>query len=343
MRFTTFLLSLSPLLGLGVVLWVAAGAGVSLRGITGLVPLSVHVVLLGAWGLSLAGRGTRIALLARGLGAPLSLGSAMGIQLTGEGAAAATPSRSGSDPARLLYLKRSGVDFATGMAVLIGEIVAEGVILLGIIGLFLAFMPGARIPALGALPYALGALAMPFAAVLLVRLPARRTPPRLTRALGLTEGRWRGVRAGVRRFSLKARSLSRLDRKTIIGVLLVSLVHVLARLAILPVLALGTVPSAPLAPLIAWPLLLLYTGSLLPPPGGGGAVEITFAAGLSGTLGGEVLAGLLLWWRLYTFYLGAAMGGILILLILGRVGISAMGAGRKTSTPAGAPVTPLSR
>lgn len=80
---------------------------------------------------------------------------------------------------------------------------------------------------------------------------------------------------------------------------------------------------------MVWPLVLLYAGSLLPPPGGGGAVEITFIAALTSVVGGVELAGTLLWWRVYTFYLGALAGGLVLVLALGRQGLSELGPGRK--------------
>ncbi len=325
MKLRGVFLLLSPLVGLGILGWVALDTGVSLAGATGLIPLPFQLLAVAAFLLSLLGRGARIALLARGLGARLGLVEAAATQLTGEAAAAATPSRTGSDPARLLFLKRLGVDLPTGISVLAGEIMAEGVVLAVLVPLLALSLPGSRAVALGALPYAAASLALPFAAFFLVRRPGSRIPPRPWSALGLTEHRWREFRVGARRFRSKALALTRLDRGTITAVLLVSLVHVLARLSILPLLAWGVAPGAPLAPLVAWPLVLLYTGSLLPPPGGGGAVEITFIAALSSVLGESALAGTLLWWRLYTFYLGAMAGALILAATLGRAGFSELG------------------
>ena len=293
MRLRTLLL-LSPLLGLGVVVWFSLQAGVSLAGVTGMVPLPFHLMAMGAFILSLLSRGARIALLARGLGSRLGILESVAVQLTGEAAAAATPSRSGSDPARVLLMKRLGVDLPTGVGVLAGEIMAEGVALgIVVLALFL-FLPEPRMVVLGALPYSMVSLALPLSGFLLLRRPAGRHPPRIWLALRLGERRWREVRGGARRFRSKAMALMRLDRLTIWAVLLASLVHVLARLALLPVLALGLGSQVPLGPLVAWPLFLLYAGSLLPPPGGGGAIEVTFLAALNSVVGEVELAGILL-------------------------------------------------
>jgi glycosyltransferase 2 family protein len=340
-RIRSLLLALSPMAGLGVMAWVSSEANLSLRAIIGGIPFQAHLLALGAFVLSLAGRGARIALLARGLGRRLTLTGAMATQLTGEAAAAVTPSRSGSDPARILFLRKLGVDVPTGMAILVGEMVAEGVVLLSVVPLLAILLPSHRMASLGALPYALGALALPFMALLLVRLPKTRTPPRLWSTLGLKMRRWRWLRVGTRQFRSKVRTLTRLRPRTLLRVLLVSLLHLLAKLAILPVLVLATVPGTPLGPLVAWPLFLLYTASLLPPPGGGGGVELAFTAALGSALDGASLATALLWWRLYTFYLGALVGGAVLFVSLGRLNLSTVGGDPKDGGPQGTLLSPV--
>jgi hypothetical protein len=61
------------------------------------------------------------------------------------------------------------------------------------------------------------------------------------------------------------------------------------------------------------PFFVLYTTALLPPPGGGGGVEVVFATLLGGVLPDAMLASALVWWRVYTFYLGAALGALVLL------------------------------
>jgi uncharacterized protein (TIRG00374 family) len=321
---------------LGVVFWFAKDTGVTLGEAGSLIPSVHHLGALAAVGLSLLGRAARVAFLARALGYGVGLSEGVVTQLAGEAAAAATPSRTGSDPARILFLKRFGVDVPAGISILAGEIVAEGLVLGPVVLALFVLLPESNAVALGALPYAVTSLAVPFAAFLSVRHPGSRTPPRLWTLLRLSPRKWREFRVGARRFRSKARALQRLDVGTIVRVLLVSLVHVLAKLTVLPLLVLGVSPEAALGPLIAWPLLLLYTGSLLPPPGGGGAVEVTFIAALSGVIAEDSLAGILLWWRFYTFYLGALAGALVIISALGRSGLAAVGLGRRFSRAIGA-------
>lgn len=332
--FRKLLLVLSPLAGIGVVAVVLLRTGTHLGEALGVIPVPYHLGALGAFLLSLLGRGARITFLARGLGTRLSLEGAISTQLTGEAAAAVTPSRSGSDPARILFLRKLGLDLPTSIAVLTGEIMAEGVVLGGLIAVLLCVLPGHRGVVLGALPYAAASLTLPILAFLLLRRSGGRRPPWIWEILGLGRLRWRRIRSAAWRFRSKAVSLRGLGRGTVSAVLLASMVHALARLSILPLLAAGLPLPSALGPLVAWPLLLLYTGSLLPPPGGGGAVELTFVAALTPVFGEAALPGLLLWWRMYTFYLGASLGAILLFVALGRAGWSATGLGQK------APKTP---
>jgi hypothetical protein len=64
--------------------------------------------------------------------------------------------------------------------------------------------------------------------------------------------------------------------------------------------------------LLAWPMLLLYAGALVPAPGGGGAIELVFAAALDDVLSPDHLVAALLWWRFYTYYLSALLGAIVL-------------------------------
>jgi uncharacterized membrane protein YbhN (UPF0104 family) len=122
---------------------------------------------------------------------------------------------------------------------------------------------------------------------------------------------------------LGRRFLSDLQRlptsaRTVWGVTTLTAAHIAGRLLVLPVLVLAVAPGLPLAPLLAWPFFLLYAGAIVPAPGGGGAVELGFTAGLDSTLPLAQLAGLLIWWRWYTYYLGVTLGGLCLALAPAR-------------------------
>jgi uncharacterized membrane protein YbhN (UPF0104 family) len=130
-------------------------------------------------------------------------------------------------------------------------------------------------------------------------------------------------------FRAHSSRLCELPARRMLGTAICTGAHIAARLAILPILVLpllgGTAGSGTTrwVELVLVPFFVLYATALLPPPGGGGGVELTFAALLTGSLGVAALPATLLWWRVYTFYLGAACGALLLL------------------APAGAPPSPI--
>jgi uncharacterized membrane protein YbhN (UPF0104 family) len=97
-----------------------------------------------------------------------------------------------------------------------------------------------------------------------------------------------------------------------------SAVHFVARLTVLPVLAWDVMLPGSLPSLIGWPLGLIWVAGFLPPPSGGGGVELGFVATLSTAIPESALAGSLLWWRFYAFYLPALIGGVSGLALFGR-------------------------
>jgi glycosyltransferase 2 family protein len=289
---------------------VLARTGTTLRGALHLLPLQAHLLAALAIGVHLGARALRIRLVAGWSGSTLRLRTALHAVLVGDAAAAVTPARAGSDPAKLVVLTRAGEPMPTVGAVLVGEMLAE-VAALTLVCLGAALLlPGFRGAALGALLYAAVVLTTISTLLLIGRGAQDRPLPRWLGRLRLSDRRWRGLRLTAGRFYSRTMQLRGMRPHRYMALLAVSLMHMAARLAVLPVLALAVAPDAPLAALISWPLLLLYAGAVMPPPAGGGTIEIAFAAALGGVLPEHGVGGLLLWWRFYTFYLSALLGGL---------------------------------
>lgn len=230
----------------------------------------------------------------------------------GEAAGAVSPAKVGADPAKMALLGRDGMDLGTAGAVMVGEIAFEVVVLVPMALVAAAVFPGGGAGTVGALAYAVAVTAVVLGLLGVARLPLRAAPAWWTR-LGLTGRRWRLLRVLARRFRHRSRALLHLRRDIIVLVLVATIIHIVGRLAILPALA-GQNAPADFDALIVWPFLLLYGGAMIPTPGGGGMIEAGFAATLTGVLAPEILAGLLVWWRAYTFYLPAVIGGVVLLL-----------------------------
>lgn len=301
----------------GATAWIVSRSAADIgTALTFLAP-PIHLFALAAFGVELVARGARVAWVARGLGLPLRLSTSIRAQLSGDAAGAVTPSRVGSDPAKIVVLQSDGAGLGSCGALLVAEMGAEaGVLLLCAVAML--FGPWSPWWSAGIASYALTVSALGSVAFLVSRVSGAE-PPRLWMRVGLGAGRWKVIQSTTRDFRRDARRLRDLRPARIVAVLTATLVHIGARVAILPLLVLPAgglasipLPSEGLAPLVVRPFAVLYGSALLPPPGGGGGVEIAFATSLGDLLQPQVLAAALLWWRVYTFYLGAILGGLLI-------------------------------
>jgi uncharacterized membrane protein YbhN (UPF0104 family) len=276
------------------------------------LPLRAHLAAFAVLALEVGARGARIWALARGVGVPVRLATSIRAQLYADAAGAVTPSKIGSDPAKAWGLGTDGAPLGARAALLLGEMAWEVAVLV-VVGGFLAV----AVPSMRAVPLAVFGYAATVAVLGLLAVRAARTatasPPRWWRWFGLAQSRWDGVRAQGVDFLDHAGALRDGWMGSAPLALFATVVHMAARVGVLVVmLAVWTGLPEPWLPLLLWPFGLLYLGALLPPPGGGGGIEVGFAAALGGVLPPSVLAAALLWWRAYTFYLPAAVGGLLI-------------------------------
>ncbi|NIQ53162.1 MAG: hypothetical protein GWN71_06885 [Gammaproteobacteria bacterium] len=306
-------IALSILAGAAVMVYVTMQAGANLTSVVGLLPARVHALALAAFAADFLGRAVRVSLLARGVGHPVRFSTSLWAMLAGEGAGAVTPSKAGAAPAKIAILTRDRMDVGTGGAVLVGETLAEAIALVPLAILALLFLPAGRLGAYAALGYAVLVAVAVVVLYWVARLPLRDAPSWWSR-LGLGERRWRVLRVVARRFRHRSKALEHLSLTTLAGIGVATVVHIAGRLAVLPALAVGRVHGDAIASLIGWPFLLLYGGAMVPTPAAGGAIEAGFAAALASVLPRADLGGLLLWWRVYTFYAPALLGGAILIL-----------------------------
>lgn len=303
----------SILAGVGAMVYVGRRMGAAPSDIFS-VPWQAHLAALALMTVEVTCRGLRITTLARGLGVPLRFSTACFSQLAADGAGAVTPSKVGSDPAKLWIMGRDGSTVGGRGGVLLGELGWEAIFLLVIAGLLAVLTPIARAVPLAIVAYALVILGLSAVAIW-AATAAGEDPPGWWTAVRLSAPRWKWLRSQGKEFLGHARGLVRLPWSSILVASLTTVGHIAARILVLAALLtlwLG-VPETGLMDLILWPFGLLYLGTLLPPPGGGGILELGFAAALDGTLGESVLPTALFWWRIYTFYLTALLGGLVLM------------------------------
>lgn len=306
------LVALSFLAAIAISTWMA-WRGWQHDGTAPGLPWRAHLLALLVFALETATRATKVQWGAKALRIPLKWFTALRVSLGGDFGASITPARVGAEPARFLVLAEAGVATAPALLILFFELALELVSLVLVCGVLAVFTDGGALA--GGMIGVIGGYAMFVIglAVVAFALAGRRPvgpPPRWLRALGIHAGRWRAIRRALRhiRSGMEGVRDARPGAMTVAFGL--SLAHVALRLAVLPALVYGAGLTAPWMPLVVWPLLLLYGGAAAPAPGGGGAVEVGFSLGLRHVLDPAALAGALIWWRFYSFYIYLIAGAI---------------------------------
>jgi hypothetical protein len=286
------------------------------------LPWQAHLAGAGVMAVEVAARAGRLLSLSHPLGVPLRPATAVLAQLAADAAGAVTPARSGSEPAKLLTLRRDGGGIGGVAAVAVGEMAFEVGGLLLVAGLFAVTLPDGARAAGAVLTYA-GVVATGL--VVLYHLAGRpgRAAPGWWRRWGLAPARWRRLVQAAGEFRRRVGGLRTLGARGAGAALGFTLLHQAAKAATVPALVAGAMaggmlaagPEAgapPWARLVIVPFSLLYLGALLPPPGGGGGIEVAFAALLGDALPATRLPVLLLWWRAYSHYASAVAGGVVV-------------------------------
>ena len=292
------------------------------------LPWRVHVLALLVFVGEACARATKVQWGAKALRIPLRWVTALRASLGGDFGASITPVRAGAEPARFLVLAEAGVPTASTLLILFFEQVLEFVSLV-VASVFAAFfipggiLAGGMIGVIGG--YAIFVIGIGGTAFVLAGRRTVGPPPAWLRTLGIHAGRWRSIRRALRHLRTGMEGLRKARPGAVFMAFAFSMLHVTLRLAVLPVLILGSGIKAPLTPLVIWPFLLLYGGALAPAPGGGGAVEIGFSLGLRKVLDPAELAGALIWWRFYSFYIYLVAGA----LVAGTTVIRAINGSRR--------------
>lgn len=317
--------ALSFAVALGISAYVV-WSGWSKQGAPPLLPWWAHLAALAVVGIEILARGLKLHWGAAAIGVRLRVGVAVRVILGGDFAAAITPGRSGAEPARFLVLAEAGLPAASIILVLFVELFLELVSLVLIVGAMAIVFRGAggviglTVGVIGAWTVLVGA-----AAVIGWYLSHRNThgkPPQWARRFGFNAGAWRRVQRVLRALRASVGSLRTARLGPLVAATIASSVHVAARLSVLVILVRSVAPDTAVAPLVLWSLVLMYGSSIAPAPGGGGAVEFSFKLAFGALLAADLLAGSLIWWRFYTFYLymllGALAAGSTVLRALGE-------------------------
>jgi uncharacterized membrane protein YbhN (UPF0104 family) len=269
---------------------------------------AAHGLCLLIVAVDLLARSVRIRWYLRGLGADVSVGEALTATAWGDAAAGLTPLRFGGEAAKFAGLLRAGVRPSLAVVALALE-AAVTYPLVAAFGLLLAwrFAPTWWAEAQPVISRTLGR-GWPWLAGLAA----------LTLALAWLGLRWRRAarRTPLEPASSWREAWRRVPAWAVLAGIPLSLFNILGRTAVLPLLALTLPAHPPFGVMLLGSFALLYSQLVLPMPAGAGAVDLGFLGGVAGNLGSGA-GGLLLAWRSYTVGVGALLGLVLALRVLG--------------------------
>jgi uncharacterized membrane protein YbhN (UPF0104 family) len=282
--------------------------------------LQAHLLCVVLLSVDMLARAARIDFFLRGAGHRVGYWKVFVANVFGDAAAGVTPMRLGGEGARLVGLLRSGVPFPPLATVLAVEVVAY-LAVVGVAATVVGFLfadewwTEVGPPVVAAARRGAGWLVV--LAVLV--------------ALAVALARWlrrRGVGAGGRIARPSPQVLRRTAGWPLAASVPLTLASVVCRIGILPVLVSAWDGNGtPLPVLVTASFALTYGQLLMPTPAGAGAVELAFAGGIAGEEGASD-PGLILAWRLYTFFLPVVLGFGLAALTYGVATLKSALAGK---------------
>ncbi len=278
----------------------------------------------------------RLRLLAQGMGYTLCFRNALTIILSADFGIAATPGGVGGAAIRIGLLRQSGFPIPIGCSMLAVDMIMDwllfAVLLLFAIAdawdstrwRFLVFTLWQALPK----PILWGITAATVLLLVWRHLPRRNNG--FPAILGGLPGRWGGLQRRLRANGRELRSNFRLGRSAIsllfsnhrglVGwVVLLSMIQMGCRYGVLPLtIAFFTAEEDPFA-LMAFQGLAFGLSMLLVLPGGGGGVELLTLYVLSNLIPKPSVGVVLFLWRLYTYHLYLAAGGLVLFRTLNRL------------------------
>ena len=310
-RWLLVALSFAAVIGVSIYLvvtsWPEGGPPIQL-------PVTAHLLALGAVAAEVFTRALKIKLAARSLGIPIRLSTSSRMSLAGDFGGSITPARSGAEPARFFVLAQAGIKPVNALIILFCELFLSmlSLAIIAVAGTFVFREQGAIVGGLVGVvgAYASFLLGTATAGMLLSRHNASGPPPKWVKSVGFHAGHWRTVQRSLRQLRAGVAAMRKARPFPLFLSLLMAVANVMLRLSLLPILVLYMAPEVSLAPLVLWPMVLLYGGAVAPAPGGGGLIEVAFKATLGGVIPAAAFVTALVWCRFYTFYVYVLLGAL---------------------------------
>ncbi len=283
------------------------------------------------WGLYIFMDGLRVQILSYALGKKVTIKTAIAVITSGLFLAAVTPFQTGGLPVQLYILKKEGISIGKGSVILLFRGILELFIFIFVVPIIYFHYRGLL---KGTITQALMRyLFIIYGIAILLLLLLMLNPKILKRAA------YRLSFFLKRRRIVKSKRLFRLFRKLFIEVddfrrslklyftrkkfllllaFLVTVVSYIGLFLIAPVMLLGLGERPPILETVYLQLILKFLLFFVPTPGASGVSEAAFVSLFNRVAPVHLLGVYVVLWRFFTFYIGAAIGGFVLIRMLQR-------------------------
>jgi uncharacterized protein (TIRG00374 family) len=283
------------------------------------------------WGVYIYMDGVRVQILSFALGKRVSIKTAIAVITSGLFLAAVTPFQTGGLPVQLYILKKEGISIGKGSVILLFRGILELFIFIFVVPLiyfhYKGLLKGNITQALMRylfIIYGVGILLL----IVLVLNPKifkrvlyrfyfflkRRRIVKTKKLLRL----FRRLFIEVKDFRKSLRLYFRRRKIMLFLAFLVTVVSYIGLFLIAPMMLLGLGEKPPILETIYLQLILKFLLFFVPTPGASGVSEAAFVSLFKRIAPVHLLGVYVLLWRFFTFYIGAAMGGFVIIRMLQR-------------------------
>jgi uncharacterized protein (TIRG00374 family) len=289
------------------------------------------IVCIVLWVLYISMDGVRVQILSAALGKRVSIKTAIAVITSGLFLAAVTPFQTGGLPVQLYILKKEGISLGKGSVILLFRGILELFIFIFVVPLIYVHYRGLLT---GNITRALMRYLLIIYAVSMVLLLVLLLKPIFLKRLF-----YRFFFFLQRKRMVKSRKLLRFFRRIFIEVedfrhslrlyfsrkfmmlilaFLVTVISYIALFLIAPMMLYGLGVRAPILEAIYLQLILKFLLFFVPTPGASGVSEAAFVSLFKRVAPVHLLGVYVVLWRFFTFYIGAAVGGFVIIRMLQR-------------------------
>ncbi|MCK4234348.1 flippase-like domain-containing protein [candidate division WOR-3 bacterium] len=283
------------------------------------------------WGLYITMDGLRVQILSSALGKRISIKTAISVITSGLFLAAVTPFQTGGLPVQLYILKKEDISIGKGSVILLFRGILELFIFIFVVPLIFFYykglLTGKVTQALMRYLFIIYGIGI-FLLIILILNPKifkkvlyrfyfflkRRRIVKTKRLLRL----FRRLFVEVEDFRKSLRAYFSRQKLKLLLAFFVTIISYISLFLIAPIMLLGLGEHPPILETIYLQLILKFLLFFVPTPGASGVSEAAFVSLFKRISPVHLLGVYVVLWRFFTFYIGAAIGGFVIIRMLQR-------------------------